>query len=142
MHFRRRASEELHALGEGGALRAVCAPDAFCALGINSLLTRFKTLQPVFAFFGGVIHQLHPWDSHPAHRLPKPCLSLVRIDATVRRVSLAYRAFIMKVWLCIWFVLCLSDAILSRFGPERPTCWKLVSNTQFQRTRLLQSACR
>lgn len=48
MHFRRRASEELHALGEGGALRAVCAPDAFCALGINSLLTRFKTLQPVF----------------------------------------------------------------------------------------------
>ncbi len=53
MHFRRRASEELHALGEGGALRAVCAPDAFCALGINSLLTRFKTLQPVFAFFGG-----------------------------------------------------------------------------------------
>lgn len=104
MHFRRRASEELHALGEGGALRAVCAPDAFCALGINSLLTRFKTLQPVFAFFGGVIHQLLPRDSHPAHRLPKPRLCLVRIDATVRRASLAYlisSAFIMKVWLCI-----------------------------------------
>lgn len=101
MHFRQRACEEQHALGEGGALRAVCAPDAFCALGIKSFWMHFKTLQPVFGWF---IHQLHPWDTHPVHKAPKPRLCKVRIDGTVRRASLPYlipSPFIMKVCLCI-----------------------------------------
>lgn len=96
MHFRQRACEEQHALGEGGALRAVCAPDGFCALGINSFLTPFKTLQPGFAFFGGCYP---PVSSAGQSSRPKPRLCKVRTDATVRRASLAYlisSAFRMK----------------------------------------------
>ncbi|KAL1252025.1 hypothetical protein QQF64_019821 [Cirrhinus molitorella] len=86
----RRSSEQVYARGEGGAPCAVCAPDAFCALRIKSFPVRFETLQPVSAFLPAVIRQLHPWDSHPAHRIPKPRLCKVRIDATVRPASLAY----------------------------------------------------
>ncbi len=54
------------------------------------------------------------------------------------RISRIYNESLIMHLICTLFERCDPQ----RLGPEIPTCWKLVSNTQFQRTRLLQSACR